>query len=203
MTMPASLRAAFLAMPLLAGHAAADGELPVDLELVLAIDVSGSIDEVEAGQQREGYVAALQDEAVLQAIRANPLGRIAVAYVEWAGADYQRVVVDWALIDGRAAAQGFVAALGRAQPASARWTSISGALDFAVPLFDGNGYAGARRAIDVSGDGPNNRGRPVRLARDAAVARGIVINGLPILDDRPQPFGMPTPRELELDRYYT
>ena len=85
---------------------------------------------------------------------------------------------------------------------SALQTSISGVIDFAVPLFDGNGYAGERLVIDVSGDGPNNRGRPVTAARDAAVTRGIVINGLPILNDRPQPFDLPTPMEVGLDRYY-
>lgn len=200
--MAAGLRAALLVAGLLAAPAAAGAELPVDLELVLAVDVSGSIDAEEAAQQREGYVAALEDEAVLEAIQANPWGRIAVTYVEWASADYQRMVVGWTLIDGPAAARAFVAVLGAVAPAAARWTSISGVIDFAVPLFDGNGYAGERRAIDISGDGPNNRGRPVRLARDEAVAQGIVINGLPILDDHPQPFGLPTPKELALDRYY-
>ena len=119
-------------------------ELPVDLELVLAVDVSGSIDAEEARQQREGYVAAIADEAVVQAIQANFHRRIAVLYLEWASADYQRVVVDWTLIEDDGSAGEFAAALA-APPRTARWTSISAAIDAAVPLFEGNGYAGERR----------------------------------------------------------
>jgi hypothetical protein len=187
---------------LVAGAAVEAEEIPVDLELVLAVDVSGSIDATEAQQQRDGYIAAITDPAVLQAIRGNFHGRIAVAYVEWASAGYQRLAVDWALIDDDKSALAFAESITMSGPLSARWTSISGAIDFAVPLFDGNGFAGERRVIDVSGDGPNNRGRAVTAARDEAVARGIVINGLPILNDRPQPFGLPTPAELALDVYY-
>ena len=178
-------------------------ELPVDLELVLAVDVSGSIDAEEARQQREGYVAAIADAAVVQAIQANFYRRIAVLYLEWASSDHQRVVVDWTLIGDAGGAGEFAAALAGAPSLSARWTSISGAIDAAVPLFEGNGYAGDRRVIDVSGDGPNNRGRSVLSARDEAVARGIVINGLPILNDRRQPFDLPTPVETDLDLYYS
>ena len=187
---------------LLAGSAADAADLPVDLELVLAVDVSGSIDAEEARQQREGYVAAIADRAVIEAIGANFHRRIAVAYLEWASGDYQHVVVDWSLIEDAASAQAFAARLAASPRRCARWTSISAAIDAAVPLFDGNGYAGERRVIDVSGDGPNNRGRPVRDARDGAVAQGIVINGLPILNDRPQPFDLPTPMAMALDRYY-
>ena len=107
-----------------------------------------------------------------------------------------------ALIEDAASAQAFAGRLRGIRARSARWTSISAAIDAAVPLFDGNGYAGERRVIDVSGDGPNNRGRPVTAARDDAVAQGIVINGLPILNDRPQPFDLPTPMDMALDRYY-
>jgi len=195
--------AALVVGAVLAGSPAGGEELPVDLELVLAVDVSGSIDPDEAAQQREGYLAAIPDPAVIQAIRANFHGRIAVAYVEWASADYQHVVVDWTLIEDGESAFAFTQALGEAPPLSARWTSISSVIDFAVPLFENNGFAGDRRVIDVSGDGPNNRGRPVVMARDAAVARGVVINGLPILNDNPQPFDLPTPKEMALDRYYT
>ena len=187
---------------LLAGSAADAADLPVDLELVLAVDVSGSIDAEEARQQREGYVAAIADRAVIEAIGANFHRRIAVAYLEWASGDYQHVVIDWSLIEDAASAQAFAARLAASPRRSARWTSISAAIDAAVPLFDGNGYAGERRVIDVSGDGPNNRGRPVRDARDGAVAQGIVINGLPILNDRPQPFDLPTPMAMALDRYF-
>jgi Protein of unknown function (DUF1194) len=184
------------------GSVARAADLPVDLELVLAVDVSGSIDAEEARQQREGYVAAVADPAVVQAIGANFHRRIAVTYMEWASGDYQRVVIDWSLIEGAADAAAFAARLAASPRRTARWTSISSAIDAAVPLFDGNGYAGERRVIDVSGDGPNNRGRPVREARDDAVARGIVINGLPILNDRPQPFDLPTPMAIALDRYF-
>jgi hypothetical protein len=185
-----------------AAAAAQEEELPVDLELVLAVDASGSIDAEEARRQREGYVAAIADEAVARAIQANFHRRIAVLYLEWAGARRQRVVVDWTLIGDAGGAGEFAAALAAAPLSSGHWTSISGAIDFAVPLIEANGYAGERRVVDVSGDGPNNRGRPVRAARDEAVARGIVINGLPILDDRTQPAGLPTPAELALDDYY-
>jgi hypothetical protein len=198
----AALARVLLAVLSAAGHGAAAEDLPVDLELVLAVDVSGSIDAEEARQQRQGYVTAIADEAVVQAIRANFHRRIAVAYLEWASADYQRVVIDWTLIEDRKSAEAFAVRLVAAPPRSARWTSISAAIDRAVPMFQGNGYAGDRLVIDVSGDGPNNRGRLVTAARDEAVARGIVINGLPILNDRPQPFALPTPVDMVLDRYY-
>jgi hypothetical protein len=177
-------------------------DLPVDLELVLAVDISGSVDAEEARQQREGYVAAIAHPAVIEAIGANFFQRIAVAYLEWAGNDFQHLVLDWSLIAGKADADAFVRRLAGAPYRRGRWTSISGAIDAARPLFDGNGYAGDRRVIDVSGDGANNRGRPVEDARDEAVAAGIVINGLPILNDRPQPFHLPTPMDVALDDYY-
>lgn len=177
-------------------------ELPVDLELVLAVDVSGSIDALEARQQREGYVAAIRDAEVLAALARTVTGRIAVAYLEWSGVNRQRLLVPWTLIEGRVSAEAFASALAEQPLARGRWTSISGAIDFAAGLFEANGYAGERLVIDVSGDGANNSGRSAVAARDDALGAGIVINGLPILNDRPQPFGMPTPMELELDRYY-
>jgi len=186
----------------LATPARAQGELPVDLELVLAVDVSGSVDEVEANQQRQGYVEALRDPLVHRAIEQGAHQRIAVTYVEWASANFQQTVVGWTLLDGPAACERFAAMLAEAPIGLGRWTSISGAIDYAVPLFDDNGFAGERRVIDISGDGTNNNGRPVEDARWDALERGIVINGLPILNDRPQPFGMPTPRQLALDDYY-
>jgi hypothetical protein len=125
-----------------------------------------------------------------------------MTYVEWAGAEQQEVLVPWTLLEDGATAAAFAGAIAEARTRRSMWTSISGAVDFAVPLFEGNGFAGERRVIDVSGDGPNNRGRPVTVARDEALARGIVINGLPILNDRPQPFDIPTPVEVALDRYY-
>lgn len=187
------------ALPLLF-PCSAKAEVPVDLELVLAVDVSGSVDEEEAKLQRTGYVDALLDPKVIGAIRSGPLGRIAVTYMEWAGDHFQRVIVGWTLLDGPTAAQSFVGALEEAPLRTAQWTSISAAIDHAATLFDGNGFEGTRRVIDVSGDGVNNRGRPVRDARDGAVAAGITINGLPILNDRPNPWGGPSPANLDL--YY-
>jgi hypothetical protein len=175
-------------------------DLPVDLELVLAVDVSGSVDEVEARLQREGYIAALRHPRVIEAIRGGILGRIAVTYVEWAGVEFQRTLLDWTLIEDQESAAAFADALAEAPLTSERWTSISGAIDYAVPLLDGNGFKGLRRAIDISGDGYNNRGRPAEQARDDAVAAGITINGLPIVNDRPNPWGGLAPQNLDL--YY-
>jgi hypothetical protein len=192
---------AALAM-LLAAASAASQELPVDLELVLAVDVSGSVDKHEAEQQRIGYVAAFSDPAVAQAIQGNFHGRIAVAYVEWSGAEQQHTLIDWRLLSDERSAQALAAELAESPIVRLMYTSISGAIDYCVPMFDDNGYAGERRVIDISGDGPNNRGRPLADARAAALARGITINGLPILNDRPQPWNGLTPIEMNLDRYY-
>ncbi|HMR32542.1 MAG TPA: DUF1194 domain-containing protein [Geminicoccaceae bacterium] len=192
-----------LALAMLAWPAAGRSEeMPVDLELVLAVDVSGSVDGWEAQQQREGYVAAIADPAVVRAIGSNFHGRIAVTYVEWSGSEQQHVLMPWRVIGGAEDAATFASELAEQPVTRMMYTSISQAIDFSVPLFEQNGYAGDRRVIDVSGDGPNNRGRPLEEARAAALALGITINGLPILNDRPQPWAGPTPREMNLDRYY-
>jgi hypothetical protein len=162
------------------GPAGAAAETAVDLELVLAVDVSGSMDMDEHAVQRRGYVEAFLHPEVIAAIRSGPSGRIAVAYVEWAGPTAQVVTVPWTLVEDAATAEAFAAALDDAPLARIRGTSISGGLRFAAPLFAGNGHEGLRRVIDVSGDGPNNAGPPVVPARDAVLAAGIVINGLPI-----------------------
>jgi hypothetical protein len=177
-------------------------EVPVDLELVLAVDVSGSIDSYEAAQQRRGYVDAWSDPAVITAIRSNYHGRIAVAYFEWSGVDHQRTLIDWRLVADEADSLALASELAEAPVTRGMYTSISSAIDYAVKLFDDNGFVGERRVIDISGDGPNNRGRPPAAARADALARGVVINGLPILNDRVQPWNLPTPLEIELDRYY-
>ncbi|HET6467348.1 MAG TPA: DUF1194 domain-containing protein [Geminicoccaceae bacterium] len=202
MPMPRSGLIAALAVAVGAVGAVRAEDLPVDLELVLAVDISGSIDPWEASQQREGYIAAMADEAVVHAIRSNFHQRIAVAYIEWGGADHQRTVLPWTVIDDRASAEAFAGALAEASAVRAMYTSISHAIDYAVPMFEGNGYAGERQVIDVSGDGPNNRGRPLADARADALAKGITINGLPILNDRTQPWDSPTPVEMQLDKYY-
>jgi len=174
--------------------------LEVDLELVLAVDVSGSIDEVEARLQRQGYVSALAHPRVVEAIEAGPLGRIAVTYFEWANDRYQRTIAEWTLVDDARSAEALAATVAEAPVVTAPWTSISGAIDHAAGLFENNGYRGLRRVIDVSGDGYNNRGRGVQAARDDAVATGLIINGLPIVNDRLNPWGGPPPADLDL--YY-
>ena len=131
--------------------------------------------------QRRGYAEALTSAEVLTAIGKGALGRIALTYVEWAGAGAQRVVAPWTVIDGPAAAAGFAARLTAHFDPALRRTSISGAISYAARSFEDNGFASYRRVIDISGDGPNNDGRPVEWARDAALARGIVINGLPLM----------------------
>ena len=152
-----------------------------DLELVIAVDVSLSMDLDEQRLQRDGYVAALRDPEVHKALASGPHGRIVVTYVEWAGPPTQQVVVPWTTIDGAAAARAFADRLEAMPISRARMTSISAALQFAGQLFDSSGVRGLRRVIDVSGDGPNNAGVPVVRVRDELVAQGFVINGLPIM----------------------
>ncbi|GIX08619.1 DUF1194 domain-containing protein [Elioraea sp.] len=171
----------------------------VDVLLVLAVDVSRSIDEEEARLQRQGYVTAMADPRVVAAIRSGTLGAIAVAYVEWGSADYQRLVIPWTRIDGEASARDWVAALEAAPRVSNNWTSISGAIEFSMRTLDEAPFEGTRRVIDISGDGVNNSGAPVTLLRDLAVEAGITINGLPILNDR-SPFGRPP--SMPLDQYF-
>jgi hypothetical protein len=174
--------------------------MPVDLELVLAIDVSGSVDFEEAALQRDGYVQAINSAAFAKAVASGVLGRIAVTYVEWAGDDVQATVLGWRMIDGAASAGAFAKALAEAPISTGPWTSISDAISYALPLLEGNRFQGTRRVIDISGDGPNNVGALVTEARAAAIAKGITINGLPIINDRLQPSGRPQLKDL--DRYY-
>ncbi len=162
-------------------NAASAAEEAVDIELVLAVDVSGSMDDDELVLQRYGYVAAFRHAEVIDAIRSGFLGRIAVIYVEWAGPRSQVVTVPWRIVDGEVSARAFADLLDAAPTAFIRGTSISGGLEFSARLFDDNGIDGTRRVIDVSGDGANRQGIPVEVARDNALAQGIVINGLPLL----------------------
>jgi hypothetical protein len=181
--------------PLLAEQAAAD---EVDLALVLAVDVSRSMDPDEQELQRNGFIEAFRSPLVHDAIGRGMLGRISVTYMEWSGEEDQRVVVPWTLIDGREAAQAFADQLARAPPGRIFQTSISSAIDFSVRLIGTSGLEPLRRVIDISGDGPNSSGRSVTAARNEAVAKGITINGLPIMLKRPSGFG-----DMEhLDRYY-
>ncbi|MBR0672072.1 DUF1194 domain-containing protein [Neoroseomonas soli] len=177
----------------------ARAEEAVDVALVLAVDVSRSIDEDEARLQREGYRLAVADPVVLAAIRSGQVGAIGIAYVEWAGIEYQRTVIPWRRIAAQADADAWAAALAEAPRASLSWTSISGGIRHSMGLLDECPWEATRRVIDVSGDGVNNSGPPADLVRDAAVAEGIVINGLPIINDRPT-FGRLPP--VPLDDYY-
>ena len=173
--------------------------VPVDLELILAVDVSGSVDGEEAQLQRQGYVAAIADPEVVRAITSGIMGRIAVTYFEWAGDTWQVPVIDWTLIDNPQTAQAFAAKLAAAPLGSGPWTSISDAIRTATPMFDVNQFEGTRRIIDISGDGPNNTGGLVEPERDLAVANRITINGLPIINDRFNFARVPMPN---LDLYY-
>jgi hypothetical protein len=163
-------------------------DMPVDLELILAVDVSRSMDFDEQELQRDGYVAALTHPEVVAAITQGRHGRIALSYVEWAGPETQYKVVDWRVIDGPASAGAFAAALAQAPIQRLRGTSISHGLAFVAPQFDNNGYEARRRVIDVSGDGPNNMGIPIEVAREPIISAGITINGLPIMIKRAAGF---------------
>lgn len=165
--------------------------LDVDLELVLAVDVSGSIEKDEAELQREGFVQAFRNEAVIRAVTSGEHKRIAVTYVEWAGTGHQRMGIDWRIIDSVKAAHGFADELSGLPFASALWTSISGAIDFGMERLRASPHRSKRRVIDISGDGANNHGEAVLPARDRAVRQGVTINGLPIVNGRPSPYGMP------------
>jgi hypothetical protein len=171
----------------------------VDVELVLAVDISYSMDPEEQALQREGYITGFTSREFMHALRGGMHGKVAVTYFEWAGPFDQKIVVPWRLIDGPEGADAFANEIARAPYRRASRTSISGALNFAKPLFEGSGYRGFRRVIDVSGDGSNNSGPLVTLVRDDVVASGITINGLPIMLKRPNSFTM----DLEhLDVYY-
>src|SRR5262245_48917612 len=173
--------------------------VPVDTELVLAVDVSYSMDPEEQALQREGYIAALTSREFMQALRGGINAKVAVTYFEWAGPQDQKIIVPWRLIDGPETADGVATEIARAPYRRASRTSISGALQFAKPLFDASGFNGIRRVIDVSGDGANNSGSPVAIVRDDVLAAGITINGLPIMLKRPNTFTMDIDN---LDVYY-
>ena len=177
----------------------AHAEDAVDVALVLAVDVSRSIDEDEARLQREGYRTAVADPVVVAAIRGGMVGAVAIAYVEWAGIEYQRTVIPWRRIATLAAADAWAAELAEAPRTSLSWTSISGAIRYSRQMLAECPWEATRRVIDVSGDGVNNSGPPADQQRDAAVAEGITINGLPIMNDRPT-FGRMPP--VPLDDYY-
>ncbi|MFG1462341.1 DUF1194 domain-containing protein [Xanthobacter sp. DSM 24535] len=170
-----------LAFLVLMAAPAGAADLPVDVQLVLAVDVSFSMDPEEQALQREGYADALVSAEFLDALRLGPNGRIAVTYVEWAGEHEQKVVLPWQVIDGPQSARTVSEAIRAAPLRRVYRTSISGGLLFSAGLFQGSGFRALRKVIDVSGDGVNNQGMPVERARDQVVGRGITINGLPLL----------------------
>jgi hypothetical protein len=176
----APLRSPSLAQQMLAAT-------PVDVELVLAVDVSYSMDPDEQALQREGYIAAITSREFLQALRQGMHAKVAITYFEWAGTHHREIIVPWRVVESPETADAFAADIARAKYTRASRTSISGALMFAAPLFDASGYRGVRRVIDVSGDGVNNNGPPVAPVRDEVLAKGITINGLPIMLKRPNP----------------
>ena len=175
----------------------------VDLLLVLSSDVSRSVDHPKFLLQREGYAAAISDPLVMEAIKSGPHQRIAVCFVEWSGFGAQKLVIDWTMIDSPGAARKFGDQLLELPRAFADRTSISGGIEFATTQLERAPFEGSRRTIDVSGDGTNNAGRDVKLARDETIAKGIVINGLVILSDRPVPWNAEhTNPPGGLEKYY-
>jgi hypothetical protein len=173
----------------------------VDLELILAVDVSTSIDENEFALQRNGYAQAFLNPDVIAALRSGPHGRIAVAYIEWAAAESQKLVVPWTVLSDAESGQLFAEEILAAPRSFRGWTSISGAIDFAMATFGESPHAGTRRVIDVSGDGVNNSGRPAENARDDAVGKGVTINGIVIMNDIPSPMSL-WRTEPPLDDFY-
>jgi hypothetical protein len=171
----------------------------VDVELILAVDVSYSMDMDELAIQREGYAQAIVSKDFLQALKTGPTGKVAVTYFEWAASSDQKIIIPWRVIDGPETADAVAAEILKTPIRRASRTSISGAIYFAMPLFDENPYHGLRRVIDISGDGPNNNGGPVVAARDAALEKGVVINGLPIMVKEPSYSTMDIDN---LDLYY-
>ena len=189
--------AAGLALLLALSIGPARAETEVDLALVIAVDISYSMDPEEQALQREGFAEAFRSPLVHDAIRRGVLGKVAVTYVEWAGANDQQVIIPWSVLDNPESILGFADKVASTPLRRAQRTSVSGAIDFSVRLHETSGFETSRRVIDISGDGPNNQGRLVVPARDEAVAKGITINGLPIMLRRPGYLDIP-----DLDLYF-
>jgi len=153
----------------------------VDVELVLAVDISQSMDTEEQEVQRAGYVAALTSREFLDAIQVGPIGRVAVTYMEWGGVDEHFIVADWTVIQDASTASHFASKIAEAPLRQVQRTSIASALEKSVQLVQSNQYQGLRQVIDISGDGPNNQGGSVTEMRDRMVAAGVTINGLPLM----------------------
>ena len=179
--------------------AAKDNQPSVDVELVIAVDVSYSMDLDELAVQREGYAQAIVSKEFLQAIKTGPNSKLAVTYFEWSASSDQKIIIPWRVIEGPESADAVANEIMKTPVRRGSRTSISGAINFAMPLFEENPYRGLRRVIDISGDGPNNNGEPVAGARAAALEKGITINGLPIMVKEPS-YG--TMDIDDLDLYY-
>ncbi len=179
-----------------------DGRPAVDVELVIAVDVSYSVEPDDLAAQREGYAKAVVSEEFLRALRAGPIGKIALTYFEWSSTKDQKIVVPWRQIDGPEAAEAVATEIIQAPIRRGSRTSISSAITFAVPLFAQNPYRGSRRVIDISGDGPNSNGDPVTTARDMALQQGIVITGLPIMTNATPPDRADFQHIDHIDWYY-
>src|SRR3954468_13950343 len=191
-----------LAALLLLGAPARAAE-PVDLLLVLASDVSRSVDTRKFQLQREGYAAALSNPRVIEAIKSGPHGRIAICFVEWSGATSQKLVIDWTIVSDAASARKIGDQMIELPRSFADRTSISAGLDFSMSLLERAPFEATRRTIDVSGDGTNNSGRDIASARDEVLAKGVTINGLVILSDTPLPWNPEhTNPPGGLDNYY-
>ncbi|MGA0345581.1 MAG: DUF1194 domain-containing protein [Alphaproteobacteria bacterium] len=175
-------------------------KLEVDLQLALGSDVSRSVDQEEATLQRQGYIRAFNHPTVIGAIKRGPLGRIAVTYFEWGGEQNIKTIVGWTLINDAKSARNFAKRLSLEAPISARRTGISGAINFALIQITTNKFSSTRKVIDLSGDGANNSGILVNLARDRAIKKGFTINGLPIVNQRSSSSGWQQIQNLDL--YY-
>ena len=193
---------ALLASLLVLGAPARAAE-QVDLLLVLASDVSRSVDTRKFELQRQGYAAALSNPRVIEAIRSGPNGRIAICFVEWSGSTSQKLVIDWTIISDTTSARRIGDQLLELPRSFADRTSISAGLEFAMSQLERAPFTAPRRTVDVSGDGTNNSGRDIATARDEALAKGVVINGLVILSDSPLPWNPEhTNPPGGLDEYY-
>lgn len=203
LTVPVLLGSAATYRP---ARAAMEAE-PVDVELVLAVDVSRSVDPREMELQFNGYAAAFRDPRLMAAVAAGPIGAIGCTVFVWSDPDEQRVLVPWTRIDGAKSGEEFAAAIDHAPRHGGAYTSISAAIDFALKMFDASPFEGTRRVVDISGDGANNSsgpGRTLEKVREDAFERGIVLNGLAILD-RPDPnaaAALPERYRQPLDEYY-
>lgn len=198
-TMTEGFRVVLAAAGLCMTLSCAQAQEPVDVALVLAVDVSRSMSPRELTIQREGYAAALNHPDVVRAIGGGVYGRIAVTMFEWAGNGSIRDVFDWTLVENAADADQLSAIVLNSMPTGLRRTSISGAILHALKRLDEAPFEGFRKVVDVSGDGPNNHGQPVLAAREAALKKQIVINGLPLMTGDGPGGGFNIP---DLDVYY-